>query len=324
MLRLPPLRHASPETIVEAVALLADDGALLFAGGTDLIPNLKRRQYPDAHTVVSLRRIDELHGVDVDPDGSLRIGALTTLAAVAENPRVPAAVREAALAIASPQIRNQGTIGGNLCVDTRCNWLNVPDTWRQAAEPCLKAGGEMCWVAPAKKECWAVSSSDLAPILVAFGASVNLVGPDGQRSIDVEDLYRNDGMAYLTKASDEILTEIVVPRPSGVRASYRKLRRRGSIDFPILGVGVALAFDTGGVCTAGRVVLGSVASAPLRVREAEAILVGRRLDSEVIAEVSEAARKFARPFNNTDLTSRYRKRMIPIYVGRALEDVAAQ
>ncbi len=321
MLRLPPLRHEAPRTLEEAVALLAGDGAMLSAGGTDLVPNLKRRQYPEAATIVSLRRIPGLAGVRVESDGSLHIGSLTTLASVAEHESIPLVMREAARTVASPQIRNQGTIGGNLCVDTRCNWLNVPQTWREAAEPCLKAGGDTCWVAPAKKDCWAVSSSDLAPVLVALGAEVQLVGPEGRRSMPLEDLYRNDGMAYLTKGADEIITGVVVPPSSSLRASYRKLRRRGSIDFPILGVAIAASFDDDQLCTASRIVLGSVASSPLRVPEAEEMLVGRVLGPEAIAEAAEAARKFARPLNNTDLTSRYRKRMIPVYVSRALGDL---
>ncbi len=322
MLRLPPLRHETPSTIEEAVALLAEDGALLAAGGTDLVPNLKRRQYPTARTVVSLRRVAGLSAVRVDVDGTIRIGALTTLATITEDPQIPTAVREAARSVASPQIRNQGTVGGNLCVDTRCDWLNVPDTWRQAAEPCLKAGGEMCWVAPAKKDCWAVSSSDLAPLMVALGAEVQLVGPDGQRFIPVEELYRDDGMAYLTKSADEILTEVVIPVDPGLRATYRKLRRRGSVDFPILGVAAAVRLDADGACISARIVLGSIASAPLRVRAAEEVLVGRPFEADAIAEAAEAARKLARPLNNTDLTSRYRKRMIPVFVRRALEELA--
>lgn len=322
MLRLPPMRHLAPSTLEEAIGLLAQDGAHLAAGGTDLVPNLKRRQYPDARTIVSLRRIPDMAGVRI-VDGSVRIGSLTTLSAIADDEVVPPVVREAARSVASPQIRNQGTIGGNLCVDTRCNWLNVPDTWRQAAEPCLKAGGDTCWVAPAKKVCWAVSSSDLAPVLVALGASVHLVGSEGLRSIPIEDLYRNDGMAHLTKAADEIITEIVIPPQMETRSSYRKLRRRGSIDFPILGVAVVVSLDDDGMCSASRIVLGSVASSPLRVVDAEEILAGRPLEREAIAEAAEAARKFARPLNNTDLTSRYRKRMIPVFVQRALEDVVA-
>ncbi len=321
MLRLPPLRHEAPSTIEEAVTLLAEEGTLLGAGGTDLLPNLKRRQYPTARIIVSLRRIADLREVRVDSDGTIRIGALTTLTEVSEDSRIPTAVRAAAGSVASPQIRNQGTVGGNLCVDTRCDWLNVPDTWRRAAEPCLKAGGEMCWVAPAKKDCWAVSSSDLAPVMVAFDAAVRLIGPDGQRSIPVEDLYRDDGMAHLTKAADEILAEVVIPGDPGVLATYHKLRRRESIDFPILGVAAAIRLDDVGSCTTARIVLGAVASAPLRVPEAEEALVGRPYSPDTIAEAAEACRKLARPLNNTDLTSRYRKRMIPVYVRRALEDL---
>jgi len=321
MLRLPPLRYEAPTTIEEVVALLAEDGAHLSAGGTDLVPNLKRRQYPDARTVVSLRRLANLRDVRVDDGGSIHVGALTTLATVTRDERVPSAIRKAAGSVASPQIRNRGTVGGNLCIDTRCDWLNVPDTWRQAAEPCLKAGGEMCWVAPAKKDCWAVSSSDLAPMLVAFGADVQLVGPNGQRTIPVEHLYRNDGLEHLTKDPEEIVTEIIIPPHEGVLGTYHKLTRRGSIDFPILGVAAVVRLDDGGVCVAARIVLGAVASAPLRVQAAEAALVGKPINPDTITMAAEAARKLARPLNNTDLTSRYRKRMIPVFVRRALEEL---
>ncbi len=321
MLRLPPLRHEAPSTLAEVIALLAEDGVLLSAGGTDLVPNLKRRQYPSAHTVVSLRRVTDLAEIRVDDDGTIRIGALTTLASIAEDQRIPASMQEAARSVASPQIRNQATIGGNLCVDTRCDWLNVPDTWRQAAKPCLKAGGDTCWVAPAKKECWAVSSSDLAPMLVALSAHVRLVGSNGCRDIELEHLYRNDGMAHLSKAPDEVITEVAIRPVTDLRATYRKLRRRGSIDFPILGVAAAIRLDDEGTCIAARIALGAIASAPLRVPEAETALVGSPFDRDAIAEAAEAARKLARPLNNTDLNSRYRKQMIPVFLQRALEDL---
>lgn len=322
MLRLPPLRHAAPTTLEEALELLGGDGAVIAAGGTDLVPNLKRRQHPAA-MIVSLRRVEDMRGVEVDADGTVRIGALTTLAMVADDPQTPAVVRKAARSVATPQIRNQGTLGGNLFVDTRCDWLNVNDLWRQAAEPCLKAGGDTCWVAPAKQHCWAVSSSDLAPVLIALDASVTLVGPEGRRTLSVESLYRNDGMDHLAKAPDEILTQVAVPPDPHLRATYHKLRRRGSVDFPILGVAVAIHLDQKGTCTAARIVLGAIASAPLRALDAEEALVGRPLDPEAIAEAAEAARVLARPLANTDLTSRYRKRMVPVFMKRALEELAA-
>jgi 4-hydroxybenzoyl-CoA reductase subunit beta len=322
MLRLPPLDHAAPDTIGEAVALLAEDGAMLAAGGTDLVPNLKRRQYPEARIVVSLHRVDGLHGVTVDDDGAVHIGSLTTLATLAEDDRVPTAVREAAGVVATPQIRNRGTVGGNLCVDTRCHWLNIPETWRQAAKPCLKTGGEMCWVAPAKKVCWAVSSTDLAPVMIALDATVRLVGPDGAWEMPVADLYRDDGMDHLVKGPDDVVTEVVVPAADHLRTGYRKLRRRGSIDFPILGVAGAVRVEEDR-CVDARIVLGAVSSAPLRVTIAEERLVAEPITPELLQEVGDLAGGAVRPMSNIDLTSRYRKRMVPIYVRRLLAELTA-
>jgi 4-hydroxybenzoyl-CoA reductase subunit beta len=322
MLRLPPLDHAAPDTIGEVVALLAEDGAMLAAGGTDLVPNLKRRQYPTARLVVSLHRVHGLHGVTVDGDGAVHIGALTTLATLAEDDRVPTAVREAAGVVATPQIRNRGTVGGNLCVDTRCHWLNIPETWRQAAKPCLKTGGEMCWVAPAKKVCWAVSSTDLAPVMIALDATVRLVGPDGEWEMPVADLYRDDGMDHLVKGPDDVVTEVVVPAADHLRTGYRKLRRRGSIDFPILGVAGAVRVEEDR-CVDARIVLGAVSSAPLRVTIAEERLVAEPITPELLQEVGDLAGAAVRPMSNIDLTSRYRKRMVPVYVRRLLAELTA-
>ena len=320
MLRLPPISHVAPDSIDEAVTLLAEDGAMLAAGGTDLVPNLKRRQYPTARLVVSLQRVDGLRGVAVDDDGAIRIVTLTTLATLADDERVPAALREAAGAVATPQIRNRGTVGGNLCVDTRCHWLNIPETWRQAAKPCLKTGGEMCWVAPAKKVCWAVSSTDLAPAMIAVDATVRLVGPDGEREVPVAGLYHDDGMEYLAKRPDEVLVEVIVPPSGHLRTGYRKLRRRGSIDFPILGVAAAARVDDGR-CVYARIVLGAVSSAPVRVAAAEERLVAEPLTPGLLEEVGDLAARAVRPMSNIDLTSRYRKRMVPVYVRRLLAEL---
>jgi len=322
MMRLPKFALTSPETLEEASSLLAGLGsdAVVLAGGTDLIPNLKRRQHT-VGTVISLDRLDELRGIRVE-GAKVHIGARTTLQEIASSVVVPPVVASAAGRVASPSIRNQGTIGGNLCVDTRCFWLNVPDLWRQAAEPCLKAGGDTCWVAPAKQHCWAVNSSDLAPVLIALDAAVTLLGPNGRRNLSMDDFYCADGMAHLAKAPDEILTGVVVPLDPGLRATYHKLRRRGSVDFPILGVAVAIRLDDVGTCTAARIVLGAVAEAPLRALDAEAALVGQPYGSASMSAAAEAARKLARPLHNTDLTSRYRKRMVPVFVRRALDELA--
>jgi 4-hydroxybenzoyl-CoA reductase subunit beta len=321
-MRLPKLAVSSPETIEEAAGLLAElgDRAVVLSGGTDLIPNLKRHQLT-VETVVLLGRLDELHGIKADGD-AIHIGARTTLREIVDSDVVPAVLAKTAGHVASPTIQNQGTIGGNLCVDTRCFWLNVPDLWRQAAEPCLKAGGDTCWVAPTKQHCWAVSSSDLAPVLIALGASVTLVGAAGTREIPVADMYVDDGINYLSKSPDEILSAITVPLDSDSRATYHKLRRRGSVDFPILGVAAAIRCDAAGLCTEANIVLGAIASAPLKVTAAEEVLVGQPFGPEAIAAAAEAARKLARPLHNTDLTSRYRKRMVPVFVKRALEELA--
>ncbi len=323
MMRLPKLAVSSPETIEEATGLLAElgDRAVVLSGGTDLIPNLKRHQLT-VDTVVLLGRIDDLRGIRADGE-SIHIGARTTLREIVDSELVPPVVARAAGQVASPTIQNQGTIGGNLCVDTRCFWLNVTDLWRQAAEPCLKADGDTCWVAPAKQHCWAVSSSDLAPVLVALDASITLVGSGGTRTIPLADLYVDDGIAYLTKASEEIITSVAIPIDPGLDTTYHKLRRRGSVDFPILGVAAAIRRGDAGVCTEARIILGAVASAPLRAPEAEEALVGQPLGPDSIAAAAEAARKLARPLYNTDLTSRYRKRMVPVFVKRALEELAA-
>jgi len=272
--------------------------------------------------VVLLGRIDELHGIRLEGD-TVHIGARTTLREIVDSDLVPPVVAKAAGLVASPTIQNQGTIGGNLCVDTRCFWLNVTDLWRQAAEPCLTADGDTCWVAPAKQHCWAVSSSDLAPALIALDASITLVGTGGTRTIPLAQMYVDDGIAYLSKAPDEIVTSVAIPADASQLVTYHKLRRRGSVDFPILGVAAAIRLDDAGVCTSARIILGAVASAPLRVAEAEAELLGKRFGPESIAAASEAARKLARPLYNTDLTSRYRKRMVPVFVKRALDELAA-
>ena len=322
MLRLPPLAHAAPDNIGEVVELLTQDGAMLAAGGTDLVPNLKRRQYPEASLIVSLYRVAGMSGVTVGDDGSVRIGALTTLANLAEDDRVPTAVQEAAGVVATPQIRNRGTVGGNLCVDTRCHWLNIPETWRQAAQPCLKTGGEMCWVAPAKKICWAVTSTDLAPVMIALDATVRLVGPDGEREVPVAALYRNDGMDHLVKGPNEVLIEVVVPPSGHLKTGYRKPRRRGSIDFPILGVAAAVRVEDDR-CVDARIVLGAVSSAPVRVTDAEERLVAEPLTLELLTEVGELAGSAVKPMSNIDLTSRYRKRMVPVYVRRLLVELTS-
>jgi 4-hydroxybenzoyl-CoA reductase subunit beta len=224
--------------------------------------------------------------------------------------------------VSTPQLRNMGTIGGNLCVDTRCTFYNQNESWRQALTYCMKKDGDTCWVAPSSPRCWAVSSSDTATIMIALGASVRLVGPMGERTIPVQALYNDDGIEYLSKAPDEILTDITIPNATGVKMAYHKLRRRGSFDFPIVGVAVAIRQAKDSTCTEANIVLGAVASYPVRATDAEAMLVGQKLNNELIEEAATIAFKPAKPLDNTDMSHSYRKQMVRVYVKRALRECA--
>ena len=227
---------------------------------------------------------------------------------------------EAAGLVSSPPLRNAGTTGGNLCVDTRCNYYDMTYEWRKAAGFCMKKDGEICLVAPGSSRCWAVSSSDTAPVAIALDGMVTLAGPDGDREIPVSALYQDDGIEYMVKKPVEVVTHVRLQAAKGTRSAYVKLRRRGSIDFPIAGAAVAVVHDGDAVKTC-RIVLSAVASHPLQVPAAEAFITGKRLDAEVIREAAEIAAKPAKPLDNADLSHFWRKRMIRIVVEKALEKV---
>jgi 4-hydroxybenzoyl-CoA reductase subunit beta len=325
MIRLPAFTYVSPQTVDQAIRAVADAGpaAMLVAGGTDLYPNMKRRQF-EPTALVGLRSVKELHGVRGSARDGMQVGACTTLTAVATHPDLGRAYEGLATAaglVSSPQLRNMGTLGGNVCVDTRCNYYNQSYEWRKAIGFCMKRDGDICLVAPGSARCWAVSSSDTAPVLWSLGARVRLRGPGGERTVPMAALYRDDGIEYLAKRADEILTEIVLPPADGWRSAYLKLRRRGSFDFPILGVAAALRLE-GDVVREARIVLGAVASLPREAPKAAAVLIGQRLTAETIEAAADAAAGPARPLDNTDLTHPYRKKLARVYVARALARIA--
>ncbi|HLN80541.1 MAG TPA: FAD binding domain-containing protein [Thermoanaerobaculia bacterium] len=323
-MRLPRFRYLSPRTVAEAVAMRADagpDGAYV-AGGTDLYPNMKRRQQTPG-VVVGLSRVASLSRVR-ESDGELALGAGLLLSEVENDLRVRArypGLAHAVSEISTPPLRNMGTLGGNLLLDTRCNYYDQNSEWRKAIDYCMKTNGQqICWVAPGSPKCLAVQSADTVPVLIAMGARAVLTSPQGERELAVEDLYRNDGIEFTTKRPEELLTEVVLPPENGWRASYRKLRRRGSFDFPVLSVGAAV-WREGGVVTSARLVLGGVASAPVRLAASESALVGRPMDEDAIRDAAAAAAGPSRPMDNTDFSFLWRKQMTSRFVSLALQDL---
>jgi 4-hydroxybenzoyl-CoA reductase subunit beta len=331
MLRLPRFDFVHARTLEEAASALSGEGAAegqsvrLVAGGTDLWPNMKRR-HQQASTVVSLMGIPGLAGIDVN--GEIHIGATTLLNDVVAHP----AVRQrypgfatAVQSISSPPLRNMGTIGGNLCVDTRCTYYNQTEEWRRSIDYCMKAEGSICWVATSSPRCWAHTATDSAPMACALGATVKLVSKDGERVIPLDDLYRDDGMAYLAKRPDEILTALHLPADATAdrcRSAFWKLRRRGSIDFAVLSAAAAVWTAPDGTVEKARIYLGAVASRPLAAQESADFLLGKKLDEETIAAAAKLTRKVATPMDNTDFQTQWRGTMVQRYTEAALREVA--
>jgi 4-hydroxybenzoyl-CoA reductase subunit beta len=326
MLRLPEFNYVQPRTLRQATKTLSELGqdAMLVAGGTDVYPKMKRGQFTPRH-LISLRALRELKGIRQTKDG-LWIGAGESLTAVS-NHRVIAkhlpALAHAAESVSTPQLRNMGTIGGNVLVDTRCNYYDQTFFWRQAVGFCMKKDGDICLVAPGSAKCLAIASSDTSPVLVSLGAEIVLVSRQGERRVKLEDLYRDDGIDYSTKAKDEVLKGLLIPPESlGRRNVYLKLRRRGSFDFPILGVAATMEIDERGECRHVSVVLTAVASAPKVIPEAMTLLQGKRVTLDLINAVADLASKTAHPLDNADLDYWYRKRMAKVYTQRALAQLA--
>ena len=320
MLRLPFFRYLQPTSLAAALHMKADAGpdGMFVAGGTDLYPNMKRR-HQEPKTVISLMGIPELRTMERE-----KVGTCVTLSTLSNIPSFQhSAVATAARLVSTPLLRNMGTLGGNLCLDTRCNYYNQSYEWRKSIDFCMKKDGHICWVAPSSPRCWAVSSSDVAPVMVAIGAEYRLLGPQGERVVPAGRFYQNDGINYLTKQPDELLVDVRLPASNGWDAVYHKLRRRGSFDFPVLGVAAWIQWN-GKDVAAARVVLGGVASYPQEVPEAGAALEGAPLSDESIAAAADAAYGPSKPMDNTDFDLSWRKQMTRVYVKRALDELRAR
>jgi 4-hydroxybenzoyl-CoA reductase subunit beta len=336
MMRLPKFEYRVPRSVAEAVKIMAEAGpeGQFVAGGTDLYPNMKRRQQTP-HTVVSVMRLQKLNEITGDGPAGIVIGASVTLSDIVEHPLINRdypVVAQAARTISTPILRNMGTIGGNLLLDTRCNYYDQNYEWRKGINFCLKKDGDICWVAPGSSKCWAVQSSDLVPVMVAIGARFRLVSTLGERMIDAAGFYNDDGIDYLKKRPDELLVDIHLPPTNGWRAAYQKLRRRGAFDFPVLGVAVWVQMDQECLSSGSasepvvpvkdaKVILGGIAPSPIAVSEAAQALIGRPLDNDRIRAAAEAAYIKARPLDNTDFVMNWRKQMARQYTVLALQQL---
>lgn len=327
MLRLHPFRYHRPATVDDAVALLDEHGpdAMPIAGGTDLMPNMKHRLFTPGH-VVSLNGIAAMRGIGFADDRWLRIGALETLATVARHPvvrRLFPGLADAAGLVAGPQLRNMGTIGGNVCLDTRCTYYNQTEFWRRALGCCLKKDGDTCHVTKVGKKCVAAHSADTPPNLIALGAKLVLVGPGGARQIDAADFFLPDGIWNTRRATNEVLAEVLLPVPPepgpARRSAYRKLRQRKSIDFPLLSVAVVGDFDESDAVARIAGVVSALGARPRMLSGWNDLAAGRRLDAGLVARLAERAWEQCRPLENMIVEAEWRRAMVRVYVKRALE-----
>ncbi|HXE90688.1 MAG TPA: FAD binding domain-containing protein [Terriglobales bacterium] len=319
---LPEFKLLRPRTMTEAVDLLGTHApdVQIIAGGTDLIPSLRQRLFAPRY-VLDIRSIAELNGIRVIPGQGVEIGALTTLTAIEDSEflrRNYPVLREAAITVASPILRNMGTIGGNICLDTRCLWYNQSLAWRKSCGFCIKKDGDLCHVAPGGAKCWAAFSGDTPPALLCLSAEIELASPRGTRRLPLRDFYTNLGDARIQCERDELLTRVFLPETmAGWRGAYMKLRIRGSIDYPLAGVAVALKKSNGTVEDA-RVAITAVNPAPLLVPQAGDALAGKKVDEHVAEVVGELAARIAKPLTTSALTPEYRREMIRVFAKRAV------
>ena len=302
-----------------------DGDVKVVAGGTDLLPSMKQKLFTPGF-VLDLRGVGELRGIKSAPGKGTEIGALTTLTAIERSSEIVRdypVLYEAVRTVASPVLRNMGTLGGNLCLDTRCLWYNQSLAWRKSCGFCLKKDGNLCHVAPGGKFCWAAFSGDTAPALLCLGAEIEIAGPDGLRRAPLSEFYVNDGIVRLRLAKNEIVTRIHLPESAaGWRGSYQKLRVRGSIDYPLAGVAVALKMNSGRVEDA-RVAITAVNPAPHLIKDADAQLIGMTPTEEAAERIGEMAARTAKPLTTSVLTPEYRREMVKVYAKRAVLNAIA-
>jgi len=321
-LSLPQFRLLRPRAVEEAVSVLAKHtgNIRVLAGGTDLIPSMRQKLF-EPERVLDLRGVAELRGVRPRAGGAVEIGALTTLSAIEKSVYLRQhfpVLTEAAATVASPVLRNMGTIGGNICLDTRCLWYNQSLTWRKGCGFCIKKDGNLCHVAPGGAKCWAAFSADTPPALLCLNAEIEIVGPSGARRIPLPEFYTGDGENYRKLLPSELVTRIFLTAESAdYRGVYRKLRVRGSIDYPLAGVAVVMKRSNGHVSDA-RIAMTAVNPAPVLVQRAGELLIGKAVDESLAEAVGDLAARTAKPLTTSALTPEYRREMIRVFAKRAV------
>ncbi len=321
---LPEFQYLRPRSIDEAIEMLGKHApsVQILAGGTDLLPSLKQQLFAPRH-LVDLGGVRELRAI-LPAGGGLQIGAMTTLTSLERSREVAQrypVLHEAVKTVASPVLRNMGTVGGNICLDTRCLWYNQSLAWRKSCGFCIKRDGDLCHVAPGGSKCWAAFSADTPPALLCLEAEIEIASPRGVRRMPLAEFYNNDGVDRMKLAKDELLTRVILPaRTAGWRGAYRKLRVRGSIDYPLAGVAVAL--QRNGTVSEARIAITGVNPAPLLVRADS--LTGRELSDELAAQVADVAAKAAKPLTTSALTPEYRREMVRVFTRRALLAAGAE
>jgi 4-hydroxybenzoyl-CoA reductase subunit beta len=292
----------------------------VLAGGTDLIPSMRQKLFEPDH-VLDLRGISQLRGIRTNADGTVEIGTLTTLTAIEKSDYLRQhypVLTEAAATVASPLLRNMGTLGGNICLDTRCLWYNQSLTWRKGCGFCIKKDGNLCHVAPGGMKCWAAFSGDTPPALLCLNAEIEIVSPAGARCVALCDFYTGDGESYRRLLPNELVTRVFLPASSADYCGvYRKLRVRGSIDYPLAGVAVVIKQSNGHVADA-RVAITAVNPAPTLVQRAGEMLAGKTVDEALAGLVGDLAARTAKPLTTSALTPEYRREMIRVFTKRAV------
>ena len=319
---LPRFKLLRPRAVDEAISYLSKHAGNIrvLAGGTDLIPSMRQKLFAPEY-VLDVRGLVEMRGIKSLANRGVEIGALTTLSAIEKSAYLRqhyAVLTEAAATVASPVLRNMGTIGGNICLDTRCLWYNQSLAWRKGCGFCIKKDGNLCHVAPGGTKCWAAFSGDTPPALLCLNAEVEIAGPNGARRTALREFYTGDGENYRKLLANELLTRVFLPAESAdYRGVYRKLRVRGSIDYPLAGVAIAMKRSNGHVADA-RIAMTAVNPAPLLVERAGEMLIGKAVDEALAEAAADVAARTAKPLTTSALTPEYRREMIRIFTKRAV------